>query len=223
MFCILTIIVAVFIGNHAVNSAECLTVKQGSHYPGLPFHGFNSQTTISTRVQLTNSSADYLFPSTDPQGHRCLTSWNKLWGSCRCGYFSDNHKDSDRFVFRRAYDCITFDSGYITGESNNCTRTDLVEIAAYAYDNGDIPINNQGRLLKEFKTKLHINNWYKLTLVFEETKTTYQLFDNNDQLLETQEIIHRQCSSFQNGMMQSLYFGGVCPAPQDVSVCYDKA
>ncbi|CAF5106934.1 unnamed protein product, partial [Rotaria sp. Silwood1] len=25
------------------------------------------------------------------------------------------------------------------------------------------------------------------------------------------------------GMMQDLYFGGQCPAPQAVSVCYDRA
>jgi hypothetical protein len=62
-----------------------------------------------------------------------------------------------------------------------------------------------------------------MTLIFEETKTTYLLYDNNDQHLETQEIDHRQCKDYNLGLIQDLYFGGLCPAPQDVTVCYDKA
>lgn len=205
-------------------AGECRTVKQGAHYTSLiPFHGFKSEKVISTRVQFTNSSAQYLFPSTDPKGHLCTSSWNKLWGACRCGYFTSNHKDSDRFVFRRVGNCLRYQSGYVVGENENCPQADLVEIAAYAYDDGRKPFENQGELLKEFSTLLKVDVWYKVTLIFDATKTTYQLFDNDDQLLETKEIVHRECSSFQLGMMQDLYFGGQCPAPQAVTVCYDKA
>jgi len=224
MLYVLTIIATVFIANNAVNSAECRTVKQGAHYTSLiPFHGMKSSAIISTRVQFTNSSVRYLFPTTEPKGHLCTSSWNKLWGACRCGYFTSNHQDSDRFVFRRAGNCLRYASGFVTGEDIACPDSDLVEIAAYGYDNGRKPFENDGTLLKVFATKLRVEAWYKVTLIFEEAKTTYQLFGNNDQLLETQEIVHRQCKDFKLGMMQDLYFGGQCPAPQAVTVCYDKA
>jgi hypothetical protein len=224
MLYLLTLIVSIFIANNAVNSAECRTVKKGAHYTSLiPFHGIKSNAVISTRVQFTNSSARYLFPSTEDRGHLCTTSWNKLWGACRCGYLTSNHKDSDRFVFRRAGSCVRYEAGRVIGENDDCSESDLIEIAAYAYDNNAKPFENQGTLLKEFSTKLRVDDWYKVTLIFEETKTVYQLFDNNDQILETKEIVHRQCKDFKLGLMQDLYFGGQCPAPQDVSVCYDKA
>ena len=224
MLYILAIIVTIFVADNTVNSADCRTVKQGAHYTSLiPFSGLKSDAIISSRVQFTNSSARYLFPSTESKGHLCTTSWNKLWGACRCGYLTSNHKDSDRFVFRRAGSCLRYESGRVIGETDACPEADLVEIAAYAYDNNLKPFENQGTLLKEFETKLRVDAWYKVTLIFEETKTTYQLFDNNDQLLETQEITHRQCKDFKLGMMQDLYFGGQCPAPQAVSVCYEKA
>lgn len=111
----------------------------------------------------------------------------------------------------------------MVGENAACDESDLVEIAAYAYDNSAKPFENQGTLLKEFNTKLRVDSWYKVALTFEETKTIYELFDANNQLLETQEIVHRQCKDYKLGMMQDLYFGGQCPAPQDVSVCYEKA
>jgi hypothetical protein len=224
MLYILIIIAAVFISNNAVNSVDCRTVKQGAHYPSLiPFHGFKSDAIISERVQFTKSAANYTFPSTEPDSPACTISWNKLWGACRCGYLANNHNDSDRFVFRRPQNCLVDESERVNGDINNCSGSNLVEIAAYAYDHGDKPFENEGRLLKEFSTKLRIDIWYKITLIFEETKTTYQLFDDNDQHLETQEIDHRQCNNFKLGTLQTLYFGGQCPAPQDVSVCYDKA
>ncbi|CAF4723990.1 unnamed protein product, partial [Rotaria socialis] len=193
MLFILTIIATIFIANNAVNSAECRTVKQGAHYTSLiPFHGFKSAETISSRVQFTNSSATYLFPSTDPKGHLCTSSWNKLWGACRCGYLTSNHKDSDRFVFRRVGSCLRYEAGHVVGENDNCADANLIEIAAYAYDNSLKPFENQGTLLKEFSTRLLVDSWYKVTLIFQATKTIYQLFDANEQLLETQEIAHRQ-------------------------------
>ena len=225
MLCLIAIIGAVFIANSGLCGAtDCRTVKQGAHYSTLlPFHGFKSNATITSRVQFTNSSARYLFPPSESKGHLCTTSWNKLWGACRCGYATSNHKDSDRFVFRRAGSCLVYEAGHVVGENNACAESDLVEIAAYAYDNSAKPFENQGTLLKEFNTKLRVGAWYKVALTFEETKTTYELFDASSQLLETQEIVHRQCKDYKLGMLQDLYFGGQCPAPQDVSVCYEKA
>ncbi|UJR31656.1 hypothetical protein I4U23_019137 [Adineta vaga] len=223
MLYILSFIVIVAIANNGVNAEQCRSVKQGAHYTSLiPFHGLKSDAVISTRVRFDRSSARYLFPSTDPKGQLCTTSWNKLWGACRCGYITSNHKDSDRFVFRRAQSCVRFADGRVASEDTDCPEIDDIEIAAYAYDNSLKPFEHQGTLLKEFQTKLKIDTWYKVTLTFEETKTTYQLFADNDQLLETQEITHRQCKDYKLGMMQDLYFGGQCPAPQAVSVCYEK-
>ena len=224
MLYILTIIATVFIANNAVNSADCRTVKQGAHYSLLVSHnGLKSDAVISTRVQFTSSAARYIFPSTEPRGQWCTTSWNKLWGACRCGYLTSNHKDSDRFVFRRVGRCLRYQSGYVVGEEPACPDADLIEIAAYAYDNELKPFENEGTLLKVFNTKLRVDDWFKVSLIFEETKTIYQLYNNNNQLLETQEILHRQCKDFKLGTMQDLYFGGQCSAPQDVTVCYDEA
>ena len=223
MQCIFVLISFALFANNIVHSENCGTVSQGSHYPTLiPFHGFKSDEVISTGVRFMNSSSEYLFPPTDEQGQRCSVSWNKLWGACRCGYLTSNHKDSDRFVFRRARSCLVFEGGRVVREIPSCPEAGLIEVAAYAYDNGDKPTEHPDRLLKEFQTKLRINQLYKVTLTFQETQTIYQIFDHANQLLETQTIQHRSCSNYKQGMMQDLYFGGVCPAPQDVSVCYDK-
>ena len=223
MFYFLAILAGLCLVRTSIDAADCRTVKQGAHYTSLiPFHGLKSDAVISTRIQFTASSARYLFPSSETKGHLCMSSWNKLWGACRCGYLTSNHKDSDRFVFRRAGSCLQYDSGRVVAEDSNCAESDLIEIAAYAYDNSVKPFENQGTLLKEFQTKLRVDGWYKVALIFEETRTIYQLFDNNNQLLETQEILHRSCKDFKLGMMQDLYFGGQCPAPQDVTVCYEK-
>jgi hypothetical protein len=40
-------------------------------------------------------------------------------------------------------------------------------------------------------------------------------------LLETQTIQHTFCDSYLDGYDLWLYFGGQCPAPQEVSICYD--
>ncbi|CAF0739282.1 unnamed protein product [Adineta steineri] len=225
MLCyVLAIVATVFISNNAVNSAEtCKSVKAGAHYSSLiPFSGLKSDAIVSSRVKFTQSAGRYLFAPTESRGHLCTTSWNKLWGACRCGYLTSNHKDSDRFVFRRANSCVQHENGYTVGEVEDCSEKDLVEIAAYAYDDSRKPFEHQGTLLKEFATKLRVDTWYKVTLIFEEAKTTYQLFDDEGQHLETQEIIHRQCKDFKLGTWQDLYFGGQCPAPQAVSVCYEK-
>jgi len=199
-------------------------VKQGQHFTStLPFYGFKQDLVISTRVQFNESASRYLFSQTESKGHSCSESWNQLWGATRCGYLTSNHMDFDRFVWRRAGSCLEYDSaGYVIGERSNCSETNLIELAASAYDNGLKPFQYPGILLKEFSIKPRIDTWYNLKLIFEETKTIYHLSDDFNQILETQIINHRSCPQFNLGMLHGLYFGGECPAPQDVSVCYDK-
>ena len=209
---------------HATCSAVCPTVKQGEHYSELiPFHGFKSNLIISVRLQLNNNTAWYLFPSTESTGESCSNSWNKLWGATRCGYLADVHEDSDRFMWRRAVSCLIFDDeGHEIGEKSNCSEANLIEIVAAAYDGGVRPYDRPGTLLKQFDTKLRVDTWYGLTLQFSENQTIYQLFDDAGSILETQTINHRICPKFNEGALLDLYFGGICPAPQAVTVCYDQ-
>ncbi len=156
----------------------------------------------------------------------CFSSWNKLFGMTRCGLLSDNHFDSDRFVWRRAQSCaLVKDDKFTVGVVENCTDKDLIELATYAYDNGDKPFDsqNQGRLLKVFNTKVRVDSSYGYKLTNKPTTTIYELFDSNGNLLETQNVEHRDCgSSYKQGTLQMLYFGGQCPAPSQVDVCYEE-
>ncbi|CAF1497971.1 unnamed protein product [Rotaria magnacalcarata] len=218
----LTLLTILFVFNGA-HSLDCRIVKQGQHFTStLPFYGFKNESVISVRIQFTESTAHYLFPPTESNGRSCSQSWNAVWGSTRCGYLNSQLMDSDRFVWRRVGSCLQYDSqGFVISERVDCAEADLVELAASAYDNGLKPYQFSGILLKEFSAKLRINTWYKLQLTFEETKTVYQLSDDASQVLEVQTVQHRSCPKFSSGAYQGLYFGGQCPAPQDVSVCYD--
>lgn len=64
---------------------------------------------------------------------------------------------------------------------------------------------------------------YTLGITFGQTSTTYKLMTSvatGKQLLETKTIPHSSCSSYKQGSVLGLYFGGECPAPQQVGVCY---
>jgi hypothetical protein len=166
-----------------------------------------------------------LFKRDDPKGHLCSTSWNKLFGSSRCGYLNHAHLDSDRFVWRRAQECLLFDKEFVVGNSQNCNQTDLIEIAGYAYDNGQKPFAhpNQGKLLKIFNTKIKANEWFGYGLRIMKTHTLYELFDSNKTILESLTIEHRDCGTgYKNGGNLRYYFGGQCPAPQRVQACYKE-
>ena len=204
-------------------SLDCRTVKGGQHFSSLiPFHGFKEDSVITVRVKFNENTAHYLFPPTESKGRLCSQSWNTVWGSTRCGYFNYQLWDSDRFAWRRAGSCLQYDAeGHVVGERSNCPEVNLIELAASAYDGGKKPFQNPGTLLKEFSTKLRVNIWYRLRLTFEEKQSIYELLDDADQTLEVQTIDHRSCTDFNHGMFQSLYFGGQCPAPQAVTVCYN--
>ncbi|CAF1436699.1 unnamed protein product [Adineta ricciae] len=213
-----------FAANH-VYALDCKIVKQGQHFIStLPFYGFKQDLVLTTRIRFNESMARYLFPSTESKGRSCSLSWNQVWGATRCGYLTSTQMDLDRFVWRRPSSCLQYDSkGYVVNEYDDCPEKNLIELAASAYDNGLKPFEHPGVLLKEFTTKPQINTWYNFKLIFEDTKTTYQLLDESNQLLESQFINHHSCEQFNFGMIHGLYFGGECPAPQDVSVCYDSS
>jgi hypothetical protein len=202
----------------------CLMVKQGSFYTSvIPFYGFNTNAVITNNITLKASTASYIFKPDDPMGRLCVNSWNKLFGSTRCGFLNDIHKDSDRFVWRRAQSCVVFDGSFSVGEVDNCAEKNLIEIAAYSYDNYDKPFENQGRLLKEFKTKVRVEQKYGYRITNTATNSVFDLFDSDGSLIESKVIDHRDCgSSFKQGTIGKLYFGGQCPAPSQVDVCYEE-
>jgi hypothetical protein len=70
---------------------------------------------------------------------------------------------------------------------------------------------------------MQVEREYGLRLDFLETSTVYSLFAGRvgATLLERQVIQHRHCWGYSDGYILSLYFGGVCPAPQPVTACYE--
>ncbi len=68
-----------------------------------------------------------------------MGGFNKLWGTTRCGIFNGIHDDSDRFTWRRDQSCISTDGSTYINEVPNCANINKIELAAYAYDGGDIP------------------------------------------------------------------------------------
>jgi len=136
----------------------------------------------------------------------CQSDWNKLWGKSRCGFFHHHHLDSDRFVWRAHPD--------ING---------TIQLAAYAYDNGRLPYQNDGTLLKIFQTTTDPGTSLGSRIQFYLDRSVYTLYHSNGTVLESLTIVHEnQCQNFDRGYMLGLYFGGTCTAPAVVSVCYKK-
>ena len=106
-------------------------------------------------------------------------------------------------------------------ERPNCKDKGLIEIAAYAYNNSLRPYENEGTLLKKFKTKLRVNEWYGFKLNIFSNNTVYKMYTKEGKKLEQIKIDHRDCGKVAlKGEVQSLYFGGKCPAPKPVTLCY---
>ncbi|KAL9642191.1 hypothetical protein ABK040_007193 [Willaertia magna] len=229
---LLVLLSFVFLNVDCQSNIKCKIVEKGSFYQnGLPFYGFRSKTTISAFIQMTPIMSTYLFEPTDDMGVYCTDSWNKLYGSSRCGYLDFVHDDSDRFVWRRPMECViqSPDHKYVLGNVNNCSLISKVEVAAYAYDLGQEPFKHQGTLLKIFKTLVDVGKWYEYELDFKQTETVYNLYStvliNNElkrnYLLESITIQHQNhCNQFERGQYLDLYFGGRCPAPQQITCCY---
>ncbi|KAM3131734.1 hypothetical protein pb186bvf_016130 [Paramecium bursaria] len=193
-----------------------LIVYEGNFYssPELKFESKSSET-VQAKIKLGSSAGLYFIPQQDEQA-RCMASWNKLWGYSRC-LGSQHHEDSDRFVFRRDQSCLTYKNGMVT-EKEGCGK--LIELAAYAYDNSEEPFNNQGRLLIQLNTKILPEIFYNYRLIFLDTITLYELYDENMNHLESKAIQHRKCFQHQSGYRLTLYFGGVCPAPTEIMGYY---
>jgi hypothetical protein len=98
-----------------------------------------------------------------------------------------------------------------------------MELAAYTYDHGLKPFEHIGTLLKEFKTLVKIGEWVNLEIDLDVNRSTYKILSSNGTIVETQIIDRKDCSSGPDSFLfvQSLYFGGQCPAPQRVDVCYE--
>jgi hypothetical protein len=212
-------IVEAFTG--APKEEKCATVQPGHFWPNYPdiFNGFNSQWTLTKLIRFDPNTAKYLFPSNDDMGHLCESSWNKLFGTTRCGYLDLVHEDSDRFVWRRAQSCLIYNGNYVVGEVPNCPQADQIELAAYTYDNGNIPYKNS-TLLKQFKNTVTVNVWYNYTIHIQSNQTLFVLAHANGTVIESQFVVHRDCSNQNHGNLLSFYFGGECPAPQEVTACY---
>jgi len=201
-------------------------VNAGSFYTSvIPFFGLNSRAVLFNNVTLKANTVEYMMSQDDPKGKLCMTSWNKLFGATRCGFLNDIHKDSLRFIWRRAQSCLLFRGEFVMGEKENCAEKNLLEIAAYSYDNGDVPFQSQniGRLLKPFRTMVRVEEKYGYKITNNPTNAVYELFDSDGNLLEEQVVFHRDCgSSFKQGTFSKLYFGGQCPAPSQIDACYEE-
>jgi len=200
----------------------CYAVRQGDFYSNHTPIGIRSSQVYEFSIMFRTSSARYLFAPTDEKGHLCSTSWNKLVGSSRCGPWVPHHDDSDRFVWRRSQECLIYNGTHVTGVKSNCSSINQIELAAYAYDHGQKPFEHIGTLLKEFKHKVNVEEWYTYKITFDEQQTTYLLSDSNKVPLEGQVIKHRSCSLYKYGYKLWFYFGGQCPAPQEVAACYKQ-
>ncbi|KAG2373710.1 hypothetical protein C9374_011799 [Naegleria lovaniensis] len=183
--CVLCVVVALLLFSSpsalALQTIQCKTVKKDNFYQnGIPFYGFKSKQTISAFIMMKPIMANYLFAPDNSQGVYCTQSWNKLYGATRCGYLDTVHEDSDRFVWRRPITCVKTDAqGHVLGNVDHCPLANKVQVAAYAYDNGQEPFQHQGTLLKEFTTLVDTDVWYEYELIFEQDKTTYNLYSTN--------------------------------------------
>jgi hypothetical protein len=64
------------------------------------------------------------------------------------------------FTWRRADECLNFNGSFVVGEKSDCTQEDEIVIAAYGWSDGNAPFQNIGTLLKEFVTRVKVNQWY---------------------------------------------------------------
>ena len=225
----------------------CLSVNKGSHFATLvagvqvPFYGvYKRRSFIYNKIKFDESATRYRFDANDTNGTKCQMSWNKFFGATRCSQMQSYDQDSvrlripmiqkkiffhliirfllkDRFAWRRTMDCLIFNGSYVIGEK--CASQ--IEIAAYAFDN--VTSENSSSLIQIFQTKLSPNKWYGFRIELNENSSVYDLIDaETSRVLEQKRVDHRTCSQHNTGIVDMLYFGGDCAAPQKVSVCYSN-
>ena len=193
-------------------------VKKGLHYSNKTTvtWGMNSQKSWYTIASLSLAAATYNSSETcdDPAWYY---DWNKLWGKARCGYFHGHHQDSDRFVFRRCSDPTC--ASYIPG-------TQRIEIATYSYDNGIKPYEYpqpNPTVLQPFAITIEPYVPYKFSIDLDEKGASiFSLSTIDGKLLETHTVLHTiTCTdNYFEGVVDGLYFGGDCRAPEDLVVTY---
>ena len=185
----------------------CRTVKTGAH-ESTPYTlpGFVDAAERSIDVRFLPNAADYACGCAVEPVDSCNTSsWNKLWGSSRCGYTHSHHQDSDRFVWRRAV---------VAGQ---------IEIATYSYDGGKKPYSPPDpHLLQPFSTLLATNVSYQLRMHVGAVNTSFVL-GRAGATLETKVNQHANaCAKATMGYKLGFFFGGQCSAPQPVTACYSE-
>ncbi len=83
-----------------------LTVSAGNFYSssfGLGLGLFNNLKEPIIKIKFSQDCSQYLFDANDDKGKLCSNSWNKLWGTVRCGMFNSNHqgyKDEIKINFK---------------------------------------------------------------------------------------------------------------------------
>lgn len=180
--------------------------------------GENGQQSISVMVSFSESCGLYNCSNNcdDPDWYG---DFNKLWGKARCGYVHDHHQDSDRFTWRRC--TADMCAGYTDADGSK------IQIAAYSYDGGVAPYTGENpELLKIFTTILSPNIDYLLTLTMDATGlSVFKLSSSTGTAIETQTVQHSVLceDNYYEGVVQGLYFGGTCRAPEDVTVHYTSS
>jgi len=205
---------------------KCDHVNTGDFYAnGEPvnFFGFRDSSSMEREITINPDCANYMFQPTDPKGALCISSWTKLYGSSRCGYLHAHHEDSDRFVWRRHIDCLILNGSHVIGTVPNCPKANLIQLSAYAYDKGNIPYQNAS-LEALFNFAVEVGQNYTYNIIFTPTEGVYTLYsslESGRKFIESHTIKHTPCDEWDHGYVLGLYFGGECPAPQYVSICYE--
>ena len=214
-----------FVCGNASSTAFNMTILAGNYYPDaydIPyFNGFRDGNQ-SVSVVLDPSTSSYVVTEFPGKNCMCESSWNKLFGASRCGYLWPHHEDSDRFVWRRlltSWECGAND----TVLTPSTPPLPQIELAAYAYDDGNLPYQNSS-LLTVFSTKVTVGVQFNLRIEYLPTSSVYTLLDGRGSLLETHTINHRYCDEYEHGYNLYFYFGGECTftTPSEIFVDYSN-
>ena len=184
---------------------QCLRINQGgdSSGPNWYLHWFKG-------VTWRNNAFSFRFDEYTPylMNDDCQSTWNVLYGRSRCGFFTNQYRDSAGFYWRAHPD-----------------GSGRIQLAARNFDNFVNPSSQVGTLEQVFSTAISPGVQYTTTIEISETHTLYELFQPDGTFLESKTVSHTNlCARFNFGSMFQLDFGdGVCPSPNRVKVCFDDA
>ena len=82
-------LITLFLISTTSGESSCDQVSQGNHYKDGDFWSIGDFEFVEGNYRevfmtFDDNAAQY-------SGIDCMTSWNKLWGSSRCGYFQHHH------------------------------------------------------------------------------------------------------------------------------------